>query len=299
LQEGNHTFKALAVDQQGVTHQTNTIVITYVVDHSPKPEIKIAVDQGSVILTVEDNDPDGDALAYSWTSDDEINPEPLGISSQDAAVAVPIPQTYGEYFVDLVATDPALNRGIARNYFTVQQNGNVKIPTANDNPQWVKDAIVYEIFLPAFTAAGTFAAATQRLPIIKSLGANVIWLMPIYENGETINELNAGYNVTDFFKVHPQLGTMADFQDFLQEAHRLGIRIILDSTLNHVSGSHAWVKDTRLFRDFSNFRPNLETQILGDNRGLGQSATALENYTLYVHYSDWALANLNYRNITC
>ncbi|MDZ7344119.1 MAG: alpha-amylase family glycosyl hydrolase, partial [candidate division KSB1 bacterium] len=212
-------------------------------------------------------------------------------------VSVPMPQTRGEYFIDLVATDPALNRGIARNYFTVQQNGSVSIPTVNDNPQWVKDAIVYEIFLPAFTSEGTFAAAKARLTRIKSLGANVIWLMPIYENGESINELNAGYNVTDFFKVHPQLGTMADFQDFLQEAHRLGIRLILDSTPNHVSGAHPWIKDIQLYRDFSNFRPNVETEILGDNRGLGQSATTVENYVLYVHYSDWALANLNYRNI--
>jgi glycosidase len=297
LQEGNNTFKALAVDPQGVTHETNTIVINYVVDHSPKPEIKISVDQGKVIFTVEDNDPDGDPLTYSWASDDAINPEPLNISSQDAGVSVPIPQTPGEYFVDLAATDPALNRGIARNYFTVQPNGRVSIPTVSSNPQWMKDAIVYEIFLSAFTAEGTFAAARARLPWIKSLGASVIWLMPIYENGETINELNAGYNVTDFFKVHPQLGTMADFQDFLQKAHRLGVRVILDTTPNHVSGSHPWVKDIQLFRDFSNFRPNVEAEILGDNRGLGQSATTVEHYVLYVHYSNWALANLSYSNI--
>ncbi|MFQ5865947.1 MAG: alpha-amylase family glycosyl hydrolase [bacterium] len=94
----------------------------------------------------------------------------------------------------------------------------------------MKDAIIYAIFLPAFTSEGTLAAAKERLPVIKSLGANVIWLMPIYENGETINELNAGYDITDFFKVHPQLGTLADFQAFLQEAHGLGIRVILDST---------------------------------------------------------------------
>ncbi|MDZ7344759.1 MAG: glycogen-binding domain-containing protein, partial [candidate division KSB1 bacterium] len=91
LQEGNNTFKAFAVDQQGTTHETNTIVIKYVVDHAPKPKIKIAIDQDNVVLTVEDNDPDGDRLTYSWTSDDAINPEPLKISSQAARVSVPMP----------------------------------------------------------------------------------------------------------------------------------------------------------------------------------------------------------------
>ncbi|MFQ5825062.1 MAG: alpha-amylase family glycosyl hydrolase [bacterium] len=297
LEEGNNTFKALATDDQGVVHETNTIVINYVVDHSPKPKIMIFGIQDKINFTVEDNDPDGDPLTYWWTSDDAINPEPLNISSQDRTFAISIPQTPGEYFVELVATDPDSNTGVARNYFSVQQGGTVRFSTVNSNPQWVKDAIIYEIFLPAFTSEGTLAAAKERLPVIKSLGANVIWLMPIYENGETINELNAGYNITDFFKVHPQLGTMADFQDFLQEAHRLGIRVILDTTPNHVSGFHRWVKDVELFRDFSNFRPFLEDQIIGDNRGLGQFSTVIGDYVVYVHYSNWTLANLDYSNI--
>jgi glycosidase len=297
LAEGNNTFKAQAKDQQGGMHQTETIAINYVVNHAPKPEIQIALDQGNVIFTANGNDPDGDLLTYAWAADDRINPEPLNIVSTEAGVSVPIPITPGEYFIDLLVADPGLNEGTTRNYFTVSKNGSVTIPTINSNPQWIKDAVVYEIFVPAFTAEGTFQAAKLRLPIIKSLGANVVWLMPIYENGETINELNAGYNVIDFFKVHPQLGTMADFQSFLQEAHRLGIRVILDSTPNHVSAFHPWVKDVQIFRDFSNFRPFLESEILGDNRGLGQSSTTVGGYVLYVHYSDWSLANIDYSNI--
>ncbi|MFQ5753490.1 MAG: alpha-amylase family glycosyl hydrolase, partial [bacterium] len=278
------------------------IVINYVVDHAPKPEILFNLaGTNNLQISFEGHDPENDPLSVTWKSDDTINPEALNINTKDELVTLPIPQTPGEYFVDLVAIDPDSNQGITRNYFSIGQNGNLSFPTVNSNPDWVKEAIIYEIFLPAFTAEGTLAAARKRLPTIKSLGVNVIWLMPIYENSKMITELNAGYNITDFFKVHPQLGTIADFQAFLAEAHNLDMRVILDSTPNHVSGNdiepHPWIKDILLFRDFSNFRPFIEDRLLGDHRGLGQFLKKFENYNLYSHYSNWQLANLNYSNI--
>jgi glycosidase len=297
LLEGINRFKATARDSSGSLYITNVLEINCFVDHAPKPEIQITCDQGNVLFTAIGNDPDEDPLTFYWSSDDAINPQALNISTNEQSFSIPIPEIAGDYYVDLEASDDDLNKGNARGYFTVTSEITAQIPTVNSNPYWVQDAIIYEIYLPAFTAEGTFAAAQQRLSYMKNLGINVIWLMPIYENSETINELNAGYNITDFYQVHPQLGTMQDFEDFLAEAHNLDLRIILDSTPNHVSSSHEIIEDIRLYRDYSNFRPYIETDIIGDDRGLGQVKTQVDTYTLYVHYSNWSLANLDYDNI--
>jgi len=297
LHEGINSFKATARDSSGSLYVTNVLEINHFIDHAPRPQIEITSEQGNVFFNGSANDPDDDVASFNWKSDDGKNPQPLNISSSEQSFSISVPEIPGEYYIDLEVSDTNLNTGSARTYFTVTSDLDVQISTINSNPHWVSDAIVYEIYLPAFTPEGTFSAAQQKLNYMKNLGINVIWLMPIYENGETINELNAGYNITDFFKVHPQLGTMEEFESFLEEAHMLNLRVILDSTPNHVSPAHDLVEDIRLYRDYSNFRSFAETDIKGDDNGLGQYKTLIDDYTLYVHYSNWSLANLDYDNI--
>jgi len=297
LTEGENRFYASVTDMFDQREVSDTIAITYFIDHTPKPEIQITQNNSEVVLAFSANDPDGDAVTAHWVSDDTVNPEKLFIDSEMPEIQLSVPSLAGEYYFDLEVFDPDSNRGITRSVFCVDTGGTVTIPAINSNPEWVRDGIVYEIYLPAFTTEGTFQSAKERLPEIQSLGASIIWLMPIYPNNETINEFNAGYNVTDFYQVHPQFGTMADFEDFLDEAHKLGLRVILDSTPNHVSENHQWLQDVKLYQDYSNNRPMIETRILGDNRGLGQSVKRIGNYNWYAYYSNWTLANLNYSSI--
>ena len=114
-------------------------------------------------MTFAANDPDGDAVSVIWTSDDSLNPEPLSIQSSDERVDLPIPRTPGEYFFDLVVTDPNSNVGTGRNYFTIDARGGLSFSGVNKNPRWVRDAIIYEIYVPAFTSEGTLIAAKERL----------------------------------------------------------------------------------------------------------------------------------------
>ena len=297
LQEGDNYFQASVLDSNGMTKTSDFLNITYVVDHAPRPTIQIHREGDEIVLTAIGNDPDDDLLTFHWQSDDELNPEPLGIDEEGKNSLIPLPATVGEYYIDLTTDDPDGNRGIARGTFSVVSPDSVDVGTVNSNPEWVRDAVVYEIFVPAFTPEGTLQAAKDRLGWIKSLGASIVWLMPIYQNGETINEMNAGYNITDFYTIHPQLGTMADFEAFVEEAHGLGLRVILDSTPNHVSEYHTWVENVRLFQEYSNYRPLIEKRLLGDDRGMGQSIRTMNGYTLFVYYDGWGLANLNYENI--
>ena len=294
LEEGENRIWAAITDSSGHRRVSDTIQVHYWIDHRPRPIITLSQDGGVVRLAARGNDPDGDAVQFFWRSDDSWNPSKLALSKNDSVLTVPIPPVPGEYYFDLDAKDPDGNEGNARTFFTVRSGGSLVLSGVNSNPDWVRDAVVYEIYLPAFTDEGTLAAAEEKLPHIRELGANVVWLMPVYENGESVNEINAGYNITDFYKIHPQFGTMDDLQHFIDAAHKLGIRVILDSTPNHVSEKHPWVQEIELYRDYANSRPIIENRILGDNRGMGQSASQKDGYTVSVRYDGWGLANLNY-----
>lgn len=296
LLEGDNEFYAAVTDSEGLSRISDTITIHRVVYHAPEPVIGITTEGDQVFISAVGNDPDGDMLNFTWQSDDAVNPEQLLISEQDESFEIPIPKETGEYYIDLTAEDPDGYKGTARSVFVVDDSGYVQIPDENYNPGWVRDGIVYEIFLPAFTQEGTLLAAADHLQRIKALGATIIWLMPIYENGESINELNAGYNVTDFYQVHSQLGTMDDFDTFLEEAHEIGLKVILDSTPNHVAENHPWLQDIKLYGDYSPYRPMIETRVLGDDRGMSQSVKYNGGEIWYAFYSNWTLANLNYSN---
>ncbi|MBN2201462.1 hypothetical protein JW777_05860, partial [bacterium] len=297
LAEGDNLIRAAVTDGSGIRRTSDTVNVRYRVNHGPKPEILLSLEDGGIRLNAWANDPEEDVERFDWTPDDERNPMPIPAPAPFESTTVSTPSLPGEYYIDLKVEDAEGHTGEARAYFTVRPDGTVVLPDADGNPQWVRDAVVYEIYLPAFTPEGTLAAAEERLPAIQSLGANVVWLMPIYENGETVNEGNAGYNVTDFYAVHPQFGTLADVDRFIGTAHRLGLRVILDSTPNHVSERHPWVQDILQWGDHSPFRSVVESRILGDARGMGQYAFQKDGSTVYVHYDGWSLSNLNYASL--
>lgn len=89
----------------------------------------------------------------------------------------------------------------------------------------------------SFTQAGTFTEATKRLPDLKSLGVDVVWLMPIYPRGTS----NSPYAATDFNKTNPKYGTIADLKTLVNAAHALGMEVWLDWVPNHTATNAEWV----------------------------------------------------------
>ncbi len=322
LSMGENIFYAVVDNPEIEDNESDPITIVFFVDHRPRPRITGSIEDDKVILEIEELNPPPLILAdsYAWTSDDAINPVPLNIDGEvGEAITFSLPEIPGEYYIDVIAervlfnnsyknTSVALNSqndddvwfGSARTYLRVNEDGSAKIASVEGNPSWVRDAIVYEIYVPAFApnGNGTLQNVINRLPEIQDLGVNIIWFMPIYDNNESINELNAGYNIADFYSVHPQLGTMEKFDELVERAHQKGIRIILGSTPNHIGGLHPWLDDLRAYRDYSIYRPIIENRELGSARDLGQSIVRLEDqYPLYARYSNWTLPNLNYENI--
>ncbi|HJT86910.1 MAG TPA: maltose alpha-D-glucosyltransferase [Bryobacteraceae bacterium] len=115
-----------------------------------------------------------------------------------------------------------------------------------ENPLWYRDAIIYEVHVRAFSDSsgdgiGDFAGLTEKLDYLQDLGITAIWLLPFYPSPWR----DDGYDISDYTGVHPAYGTLKDFQNFLREAHRRGLRVITELVLNHTSDQHVWFQRSR------------------------------------------------------
>jgi alpha-glucosidase len=115
---------------------------------------------------------------------------------------------------------------------------------------WWQHSVFYEIYLRSFQDSngdgiGDLNGLTARLPYLADLGIDALWLTPFYPSPH----VDFGYDVADYENVDPQYGTLDDFSRLIDEAHRRGIRIVLDFVLNHTSDQHAWFRASRQTRD--------------------------------------------------
>lgn len=104
----------------------------------------------------------------------------------------------------------------------------------------IDKATIYEVNLRAQSSEGTIQGVISKLTHIKSLGTNVIWLMPIYEQG-SVNSVNSPYSVKNYEKISPEYGTLADLRALTDQAHALGMAVILDWVANHTAWDHPWI----------------------------------------------------------
>jgi maltose alpha-D-glucosyltransferase/alpha-amylase len=115
-----------------------------------------------------------------------------------------------------------------------------------DDPQWYRDAIVYELHVRAFAdsdgdGVGDFRGLTSKLDYLEELGVTAIWLLPFYPSPLR----DDGYDIADYRSVHEMYGSLRDFEVFLEQAHRRGLRVITELVLNHTSDQHPWFQRAR------------------------------------------------------
>jgi alpha-glucosidase len=116
-------------------------------------------------------------------------------------------------------------------------------------PWWQRGAI-YQLLVPSFfdtddDGMGDLSGVTQKLEYLQWLGVEAVWLSPIYAS--PLEDL--GYDVSDFTDIDPRFGTLADFEDLMQEAHGRGLKVILDWIPNHTSSEHPWFQGARSSRE--------------------------------------------------
>jgi maltose alpha-D-glucosyltransferase/alpha-amylase len=116
-----------------------------------------------------------------------------------------------------------------------------------DDPLWYKDAVIYQLHVRAFQDSGAdgigdFRGLRLRLDYLQDLGVTAIWLLPFYPSPLK----DDGYDIADYTNVNPQYGTLKDFRDFLDAAHRRGLKVITELVINHTSDQHPWFQRARL-----------------------------------------------------
>ena len=146
---------------------------------------------------------------------------------------------------------------------------------------WVRHSAIYEVFVRDFSRSGDFRGVTRGLDRIQAVGANVLWLMPIYPVGIANRKgtLGSPYAVRDYLAVNPEFGTLADFKALVKAVHARGMKLILDWVPNHTAWDNVWVEQHPSFyvRDASG-----GLTVPRDDKG---------------NLTDWTdVAQLNYKN---
>lgn len=170
---------------------------------------------------------------------------------------------------------------------------------------WWKKSVVYQIYPKSFNdttgnGTGDLQGIIEKLDYLKELGIDVIWLTPIYESPQRDN----GYDISDYYSIYREYGTMEDFDRLLDEAHKRDIKIIMDIVVNHTSTYHKWFQQARsskdnpyrnfyIWKDGKNGQPptNWESKF-------GGSAWEYDETTgqYYLHLFDVTQADLNWEN---
>lgn len=170
---------------------------------------------------------------------------------------------------------------------------------------WWKKAVVYQIYPKSFydttgNGTGDIQGIIAKLDYLKELGVDVLWLTPIYKSPQRDN----GYDISDYYNIQEEYGTMDDFDQLLAEAHKRGIKIIMDIVINHTSTEHEWFKQAKSSKD----NPYRDFYIWKDAKdGLpptnweskfGGSAWQWDETTgqYYLHLFDVTQADLNWEN---
>lgn len=174
------------------------------------------------------------------------------------------------------------------------------------NQTWWEKAVVYQIYPKSFNdttgnGVGDIQGIVEKLDYLHELGVDVIWLTPIYASPQRDN----GYDISDYFSIHPEYGTMEDFDVLLSKAHKKDIKVIMDIVVNHTSTEHEWFKQAASskdnpYRNYYIWKDGKEDGSAPNNwqSKFGGNAWQYDEKTgqYYLHLFDVTQADLNWEN---
>ena len=170
-------------------------------------------------------------------------------------------------------TDTFFLFGVTRRYRkAIMSNSEAYEVPSYEGRQWWKEAVVYQVYPRSFNDAngdgiGDLKGITEKLPYLAKLGINVIWLSPVFDSPNVDN----GYDISDYFAIMSDFGTMEDFDEMLETAHKHGIKILMDLVANHTSDQHPWFKESRSSKD----NPYRDYYIWKDPKGFDEDGNPI------------------------
>ena len=206
------------------------------------------------------------------------------------------------------ATAPSARSDRTASVSTTSASGTSAGTSSTTGTEWWRDAVIYQVYPRSFKDSngdgmGDLGGVTQKLPYLKHLGVDAVWLSPFYLSPQH----DAGYDVADYRTVDPRFGSLEDFDRMREEAHRLGLKIIVDLVPNHTSEDHEWFRAALASepgspeRDRYMFRagrgqngeepPNNWKSLFG-----GRAWTRVADGQWYLHLFDSSQPDLNWEN---
>ncbi|KMK75050.1 alpha,alpha-phosphotrehalase [Alkalihalobacillus pseudalcaliphilus] len=171
--------------------------------------------------------------------------------------------------------------------------------------EWWRRSVVYQIYPKSFndttgSGQGDIQGITEKLDYLKELGVDVIWLTPIYASPQNDN----GYDISDYYSIEPEYGTMADFEELLEEVHNRDMKLIMDLVVNHTSTEHQWFQEAKKskdnpYRDYYIWKDPVQSKEPTNWQSkFGGSAWKYDEKTdqYYLHLFDQTQADLNWEN---
>ncbi|MGH2806735.1 MAG: alpha-amylase family glycosyl hydrolase [Actinomycetota bacterium] len=253
-------------------------------EDTPTARIDVVVRGRTVVFNgrrSEPTEPGGKVTHFEWRSDPE---HPADLTTAAGApfkkasgpdLTLTAPANDGEYYVALEVTDGG-GSDVAKTYFAVEEGTPRVVDHDNEHPRWIDTAVIYAP-IPELWGNGGPRSVTKRLPYLKELGVDALWLWPPISERATGEQ----YAITDHFKLDPSWGPEPAFREMVDEAHRLGMKVLADVVPNHMSVESDYFKHAQAYGeespwwDFFDRKPNGE----------------------FTHYFDWThLPNLNFDN---
>jgi hypothetical protein len=222
-------------DHEGAWSSESETEVHVVQDFSAAVRPRIDVVQlGSTVVL--DGRPTTGGGSFTWYQDAR-NPVPLALAPQNGGRTVTFapPSQAGAYFIYLQVDGSYPKAAVVR----VGSDGKVSGQELDDQDRfWKEQAAVYMVFVREFydsngDGQGDFQGLIQKLPYLRDLGVNVLWIMPV-----TPGPTSHGYAPTALFETHPDYGSISDWDALTQAAHQLGFKVMLDMVGNHTSDRH-------------------------------------------------------------
>lgn len=182
-------------------------------------------------------------------------------------------------------------------WFCSVQAEDIARQNARPAPSWLRDGLIYELFPRNFSTEGNFNAITARLDELQDLGVNIIWLMPIHPLGQKLRKGTVGspYAVRDYYAINPDYGTEEDLKRLVAEAHRRGMKIILDTVPNHTAWDNVMMQHPEFYKQDANGKIIPPVPEWTDVAGLNYGNPKLREYMIAMlrHWIDPAAFNLD------
>ncbi len=274
---------------EDVAHKTVSDTIYFTLGYNPVPEIMpFAVthkDEATLNLKVINN-PYNLPLKFFWSASKSASPVSIYNQTKQKAI-VQIPHTNGDYFFS-VTVIAGSDSATYKTYITRSDEGLHAFNIEKDHAAWIDSAIIYEITPNVFVHHGQYNDITAKLPEIKKLGVNTIWLQPVYKthHGEQ------GYDITDYFSLRTDLGSEEQLQRLITKAKQLNLRVMLDFVPNHTSIFHPYAEEVIQYGDRSHYYNFYQHK----DDGAPYSSDYKIDGLGFVHYFWNDLVNLDYDN---